>query len=550
MTDDVTDEESQEGARRRWPAVTAVAATVVLLAGGVYGVGALRGDDAQDAAGRAGGPLPLDTVEEFAVAEDGALTHAARPSGPLVVAGELPEGPESASVYRFDEPAVTADEVAELAAGLGLDGQAEQVEGGSWTVVGAPEGERAGALLVAEEAPGHWFYTVHDADIIADGGDPLTEPGLMPGETASDPVGEAASDPDSSVSSDEMPAADGTPAPSVEDALAAAEPLLAALGLTDGRVDASATAGPQRLVRAEPVVDGLPVAGMDMEFGVGPDGTLESASGVLGLPAADEERAVTDAQRALDRVNAGTAVGDDAAAARDIGQPCLLPEPADAPEPGELPSEPVEEPAIGMAEPALPDLPCGEPVAAEPASATVEFGLSLQRSEGAPLLVPSWLFRVGGEDGYGHTVAEPAVEHDVRPSSDAAERPGTGADEPADDGETGDEGQSEPASPGDNGAEVAPQEPTELPTGGMRVAGHSPDDRTLTVHFWGGVCDEYEIVAEESEERVALSVSVVDPDPERACIMLAEEHSAEVTLDSPVGERALVDGQGAALAVR
>ncbi|RMI41044.1 hypothetical protein [Streptomyces triticirhizae] len=539
-------DESHEETRRRWPAVTAVTASVVLLTGALYGVG-LAGDGGRaDEGDAAGEPLTLDAgsgaghvaSEELTVfpAERSALP------GPLVLSEDPPSTPESAAVYRFDDAGVDADRVAALAADLGLAGEPEAA-GGSWSVVGTPEGTRRGALLVADEAPGHWFYSLDGA--VSDGGEVAerpADPGIAPGEP--DPSGSLpeenadTDDPDASVSSDEMPPADQPPAVSEEVALQAAEPLLSALDLGDGAVDASTVAGPHRLVVAEPVVDGLPVAGMDLVAAVGPDGEVVSASGTLGVPSAGEERAVTDALAALERINEAA----DTAAARDIGRPCLQ-----QPEPGALPE------AEGV-EPALPDLPCdGQPDAGEPMPATVELGLSLERSAGEPLLVPAWIFRADGADGQRHVVGEPAVEHTV--SSASADSSGDAGDGAS--GELGADGDASDARPGDAGAgedgaegtdEVAPSEPVEQPTAGLWVADHSPEATTLTVHFWAGVCDTYEVTATESEDEVVLGVEATNPGSDEVCIMLAEQQSGEVTLQAPVGDRRLVDEQGRTVA--
>ncbi len=46
-----------------------------------------------------------------------------------------------------------------------------------------------------------------------------------------------------------------------------------------------------------------------------------------------------------------------------------------------------------------------------------------------------------------------------------------------------------------------------------------------------------------------MGVDVVNPDPERVCVQLAEERTAEVRLDGPVGDRTLRDEQGRELPV-
>ncbi|MDT0264915.1 hypothetical protein RM844_01290 [Streptomyces sp. DSM 44915] len=516
----MTDAESPEETRRRWPAVTAVAATVVLLAGGLYGLGQAReggGTGAADAPLALDGPTAEGAAKSLAVA------------GPLELRGEPPAAPDAAAVYHFDDPGVDAGRVAELAAALGLDGE-PVAAGGSWSVSGSPETGRPGGLLVAEEAPGHWVYSV-------DGAGALTAPG----------------DPDASVSSDAMPPAGGEPAPSVETALATAEPLFAELlgeevagALDDGGYDAGEVTGSTRTVRAEPLVDGLPVAGMEIVLGIGPGGGLVTAAGSLGVPTAGEERPVTGAAEALARVNEGSG----AAAAREIGDPCLMPEP------GGL------APALGEAAEELAlDCPRPTPGPVEPLPVSAELGLSLVWSEGSPLLVPAWLFRTDEADGRRLTLAEPAVEYQVGPVADGAgdavdsEEPGDaepGDSEPAEAGAEPSEGDgSEPGvADGSDGAEVGPVEPDTLPTGGLWVAGHASDTDTLTVHFWGGVCDTYEVRATESADEVVLTVAVVDPDPERVCVMMAEQHVDEVTLDAPVGDRALLDERGEPLTVR
>lgn len=540
MTDDVTGEEShEETTRRRWPAVTAVTAGVVLLAGAFYGVG-LAGDEdaASSGGGPAAGPLPLDARRGAGDPAGETLTLERSTPGPLVLSEDPPAAPDAAAVYRFEGPDVDAERVAELAADLGLAG-APEASGGSWSVVGTPDGTRQGALLVAEESPGHWFYSLDGT--AADGTGAVEEPadpGMAPGEP--DPSGgpsEDVVDPGTSVSRNEMPPADGEPAPTAETALQAAEPLLTGLGLDVGAADASTAVGPHRLVVAEPVVDGLAVAGMDVVLTVGPDGEVLSAAGTLGAPTEGEERAVTDAAAALERVNEGADT-----AAREIGQPCLQREPGALPE------------ADG-AEPALPDLPCdGAPAAAEPTPATVELGLSLESSEGEPLLVPAWIFRAEDADGERYTVAEPAVEFTLSSDPDAPVDSGPSDGGSRDDGSDGAGSDARPGSAGEgeDGAEgsgeVAPAEPAEPPTAGMWVAEHSPEALTLSVNFWAGVCDTYEVTASESADEVVLSVETVGPDSDEVCIMLAEQQTDEVTLREPLGDRRLVDEHGRTLA--
>ncbi|SOD58806.1 hypothetical protein SAMN06297387_101334 [Streptomyces zhaozhouensis] len=521
------DEESHETTRRRWPAVTAVAASVVLLAGTFYGVG--MAEDGEDGSGDRDEPLALDAREGVGeLAMDGASAPARPALGPLVLEGDPPPAPEAAAVHHFDEDGVDAARVAALAADLGLAGE-PVASGGSWTVVGTSDGEREGALLVADEAPGHWFYSLDGT--VADATGAVAEP-AGPGSTSDDPDASVSSD--GTLSSEGMPPADGRPAPTEEEALRAAGPLLDAWGLEDAAVDASTVSGAHRQVVAEPTVGGLPVAGMDVVATVGHGGELLSVSGVLGVPTEGEERPVSDASAALERVNEGAGT----AAARDTGRPCLQRGADEAPA-DEARADGAR--ADESIEPALPDLPCDAPgdEPAEATPATVELGLSLERSEGEPLLVPAWLFRAEDAEGRRHTVAEPAVEHVPSPASgDDDARVGEGGDGEA---EEGDGAESVPAEPA---------EPAELPAAGLSVVDHAPEARTLTVSFWAGVCDTYQVRAHETDEEVTLSVERVGPESDEVCIMLAEQQTDEVALDEPVGDRRLVDEEGRELTTR
>ncbi|GAA3859712.1 hypothetical protein [Streptomyces sedi] len=535
------DEENHEETRRRWPAVTAVAASVVLLAGAFYGVGMAE----DDGGGSAGGdePLALDAREGVGeLAVDGASAPAGPALGPLVLEGDPPAAPEAATVHRFGEGGVDAARVAELAADLGLSGE-PVASGGSWTVVGTSEGEREGALLVAEEAPGHWFYSLDGT--VADVTGTVAEP-AGPGITSDGPDASVSSD-DASVSSGDMPSsegmppADGRPAPSEEDALRAAGPLLDAWGLDEETADASTVNGPHRQVVAEPTVEGLPVAGMELVATVGPDGELLSVSGVLGVPSAGEERPVSDPAAALERVNERIGQGADPAAARDTGRPCLQRSAEGAAPADETPADEASEGED--IEPARPDLPCDAPAAdpGEATPATVELGLSLEYSEDEPLLVPAWIFRAEDAEGQRRTVAEPAVEHVPSPVSgddDARVEEGGGESGEAEEAESAEAVPAEPA------------EPAELPAAGLSVVDHAPEARTLTVNFWAGVCDTYQVRAHETDEEVVLSVERVGPESDEVCIMLAEQQTDEVTLDEPVGDRRLVDEEGQELTAR
>ncbi|WP_182314828.1 hypothetical protein [Streptomyces sp. SCUT-3] len=292
------------------------------------------------------------------------------------------------------------------------------------------------------------------------------------------------------------PGATGGDPVSAERAERAAAPLWKALGLQDPEVDASATSGAVRTVTASPEVGGLPTEGREAGAQIGPDGEVVSAHGML---AALQEKPgaypVISAKKALELLNAG-APGDDLGIASCPSAP--VPPPSDpkkeAPGPGEV----------------APCVPSKAPVQEVRGA---RFGLSAQSVEGRQALVPSWLF----------DVAQPGVER-THPVAQIAVDP--------------------------RYLDVPPQEDPSAPAGGDVGAGagtspeplsYSADGRTLTLYFWGGVCNTYRAVAEESADRVTVEISGRPDRPDRACIMIAERTSVEVRLDEPLGDRAVVE---------
>ncbi len=309
---------------------------------------------------------------------------------------------------------------------------------------------------------------------------------------------------------------------SEKEAKEAVAPVVEALGLEDAEVDAGRTRDGLRIVRVEPRQDGLPVNGWTTEVGVGHRGALANGNGKLGgLEKVDGPKyPVLSAEDTLAALN-------ERSGRMEPGVLCSKPSDGGAAEPGDA------GPGVGKPGAGKPDLvppadgdpgdavPCGPAGKREVLEVTgASFGLSTYLSEGRELLVPSWLFEVAAGGGEGYAVAHPAVE----PRYLAP--PAGGGDDPT----------SAPADPG-RSAEERVRTVT-------HVDEYGPEDRTLTVHFWGGVCDDHAAEAEESAKAVTIRISGKAKDPGRACILVAKEMTAKVTLEKPVGDRKVLNEDG------
>ncbi|TXS50862.1 hypothetical protein [Streptomyces sp. t39] len=293
----------------------------------------------------------------------------------------------------------------------------------------------------------------------------------------------------------------GDPGGAVDEAAArkAAAPVLEAAGQGDAALRTDQLMGAVRVVNADPVVGGLPTYGWSTGVQVGPDGQVVGGSGRLKEPVRGHAYPVVTADEAV-RVLNEAAKGDGRIG---IGG-CATP----VPHQDEL--RPGAEPAPGK-----PEAPCrSTDDRTPPGTLTVTeavFGLAAGQVDGRPALVPSWLFQVRGDGGdttftLPRTAVEPRyVKADEPP---AREIPRSG-------------------------------DPDGIPP--LPGTSYTADDRTLTVTFWGGVCDTYRGEADESAGKVTVEVEAVDPDPDRVCIAVAEEQSVKVTLDAPLGDRAVVD---------
>ncbi|MDB1089928.1 hypothetical protein PJ985_20430 [Streptomyces sp. ACA25] len=508
--------------RRHWPAAAAVAASVALLAGGIYGGQTLFGTAGDEAAGpEAAAPDATGNLE----ADSLASSDAARVV--LVATEDLPDGPERAAVHRFSG-SVGAAEVTELARALGLSGTPE-LRDGTWRVgapAGSPDSPRSSGpapdapgaaqpvLTVSAEAPGEWSFHSY-----GDPGQPVPAPGTGTEDLPGAGKGGEGQGVDPSEGTDGradaepvMPGAPVDPVPE-KTALAAARPLLETLGLQDAQLETEEQWGDSRTVRVADQVSGLPVHGADTVLEVGPGGELRSGYGRLLTPTADGEHPLLSAQEALDTLN-GESAAQGSADAREDGAEVAPPEGS------------TEVPVTGA-----------------------HLALSLEHAGAEPLLVPVWVFEAGERDAR-YAVTQPAVDPGTLGLRDGEAgdggHPGAGAAEP------GSPGQVEPAPPLEPLPPDAPGGPGDVPDltdAGMSVDAYGPGDRVLTLHFWGGVCDEYAGAAEESGDTVRLRTETVGGTDD-VCIMIAERTSVRVKLDAPVGDRTLVDERGEEIPVR
>ncbi|MFE0177018.1 hypothetical protein ACFWZ2_32410 [Streptomyces sp. NPDC059002] len=344
----------------------------------------------------------------------------------------------------------------------------------------SPEKDGSGpSLQVTKQAPGTWTYSRHGI-----GGTDNCPKGKPCSGTAIAPNG----DPEDAVGE--------------RVAKEAAAPVLKALGQDDAKLDARQLMGAVRVVNADPTIGGLPTYGWATGIQVGSDGQVVGGSGQLKAPDKGASYPVLGAQETLDRLN--STAGDGRVGIGGCATPVPHADDFTKTEGGGSKQAPCK-PASTAPKP--------QPVAVDGAV----FGLATHFVDGKQTLVPSWLFAMkpqGARDTF--TVTHPAVDpkYLTSPSS-----PGTPTPSP-----TGKQG-------GKEGTSQA------------RVESYSADGRSLTLHFWGGVCSDYAASASEDGDSVTVSVTETRQ-KDKVCILMAKKLSRTVTLDKPLGDREVVNGTG------
>lgn len=282
---------------------------------------------------------------------------------------------------------------------------------------------------------------------------------------------------------------------SVAAARKAAAPVLKALGQDDAKIDASQVMGAQRVVNADPVVGGLPTHGWTTGLTVGVQGEVVGGSGMLTTPVKEDTYPALSADRTLDLMNSAPRTDH----RMGIGG-CASPVPL---------KDRLEK-------------PCGSSGSSAPAkdssTATVEhavFGLAAHSVRGQQALVPSWLFEVrGAQSSSAFTVTYPAIDPKYL----------TSASSPA----------SSPSSSSPSASSG---------TRNAQVTGYSADGKNLTVTFTGGVCADYSAAADETSDRVKVTVTE-KPWPNKVCELIAKEYKRTVQLHEPLGSREVVGSDG------
>ncbi|MGW2280618.1 hypothetical protein [Streptomyces sp. NPDC001770] len=447
-------------APRRHTALIGAVAAAVVLAGGGGAWWAATADDGGGGAEKTAASAPASPSPAplgiSGPADDpsapGVAPGEPAPTGVVYRAtGELPHGPATAPVRRT-AATVPLDEAVRLARAFGVPGT-PTAQDGYWRL-GA--GGAKPYLEVSQEAPGTWKY-LRGTGVLS----PCPPGAVCAGGTS------------------------GRSPVSPEAAREVARPVLDALGLGDAALGDGGPLGEQRVVRADPVVGGLPTHGWSTDVQVGPDSAVTGASGRLLVPAArdgDAAYPVVDAAAALASLNA--AQGSTASPA------CATAEPVEKGEGSPKTAGPECVPSSGRIAP--------------PTAMTVEkavFGLSAQLVDERPALVPSWLFTVRPEAGGPvSTVAQVAVAPAYLDAPSASR-----------------------------------------PAHGVTPVSYTEHGRTLEVTFWGGVCGTYTASAEEDRTEVRVTITEPRPKAGTACVAMAERVTVPVTLDAPLAGRTVLE---------
>ncbi|MGV9316771.1 hypothetical protein ACWDR0_32020 [Streptomyces sp. NPDC003691] len=493
-----------ERARRRFPLVASVVAAVLVVGGGgtwLAAAGQEGGSGGRDTAGESGpgGQLPKLPVSSALSPAAGIAPGEPHPAGGILERGPgvtFPGAPAKAPVHRADDGPAAAD-AARAAKAFGLPGP-DRTSGGGWR--SGPDADGTGpALQVSAKAPGAWSYGAYagtaQTDNCAKKADFCSGPYVPPvqeGVTGS-----------------------AVPVPEAR-ARQVVAPVLKALGLGDAVVDARQTAGPTRVVTADPRLGGVRTHDYATVFHIGPDGRIVQANGFLSVPVKGKAYPLIAADAALKDANAaalGSGAGQDGPAA------CATAMPLDgAVEPG-----PGEQPKTADCAPARPS-------GARLPVTGAALGLTAVHGTDRVTFVPAWLFSVapGGGKGAGFTLAAPAVEPRYLEDGPAAP------------------GEVPPAPPAEDPSAPTAPAPTVPPTtvpapGGSAVDSYRADGRTLALTFYGGVCEKYGAKAVESGGTVKVTVRGDGPEPGRVCIAIAKKQTVEVVLDAPLGDRKVVD---------
>ncbi|MDF3297170.1 hypothetical protein [Streptomyces tropicalis] len=466
--------------RGRSPLAAVAVAAAVLLAGGggAYLATSASGGGRADAAAPGGhgapAPLVLDGYSAPGQGGTGGADAGGDGGGNGIAPGEpnpygatyhlkgtLPQGPASAAAY-WAKGDVTEDRVARLARALGVEGT-PVAAAQEWTVGSGRDG--SGPMLrVRRQAPGAWTFTRYAPGTDDCKGVLCTHDPAAPAVT---PVSEAA-------------------------AGKAAAPVLKALGQDRASVDAHQVMGAQRVVNADPVVGGLPTQGWSTTLTVGAQGEVVGGSGQLKEPVKGDTYPVLSARRTLDLMNGAPRTDH----RMGVGG-CTVPKP---------PKDRLEGPCRAPRN-TRDDLTVDGAV----------FGLAARSSQGRQALVPSWLFRVRGQDGQeGFTVAYPAVDPRFLAGAAAPGQP----------------------APSGSGAPA---------TRTVAVTGYTTSGNDLTVAFEGGVCAAYTASARESGDRVTVTVTE-KRQPGKVCILIAKEYQRTLHLDRPLGDRTVVGADGGRIA--
>ncbi|MGW0764854.1 hypothetical protein [Streptomyces sp. NPDC002676] len=435
--------------------VVSVAAAVLLIGGsGAYlaARGGGHGRTNRSAPGDGGTPPPLTL--------DGWVPGA--PYGVKYVAsGELPTGPGSAAVYA---PAgeVGKDAVARLARALGVEG-APVAEGGHWRVGHPGDGP---SLQVNRDAPGSWTFSRY-----APGTDDCRKITVCTHDPAN-PAGRTVS---------------------VAAAKKSAVPVLKALGQDDAKIDASQVMGAQRVVDADPVVEGLPTYGWTTGLMVDRQGEVVGGHGLLKAPVKGDTYPVLGAKKTLELMNAAPK-GDHR---MGIGG-CAAPVPL---------KDRLEK-------------PCGASKAGTASTVTVGravFGLAAHSVHGRQTLVPSWLFDVRGSQSGAldaSTVTYPAVDPKYLATPKSRPVPGPTSDP--------------------KHRKVRRD---------VRADSYRAVGRELSVNFSGGVCADYKASVKESDGKVTVRV-VETSRTNTICAAVAVLYGQTLRLHAPLDGRQVVGTDG------